>query len=586
MVWRKRSIIFSYPSKNLLILKVEGETTLNSQIVLGIHVGHDRSAALLKDGNIIGSIAQERLDQIKHSRSIALPYDAIDSLLNYHEVSINEISCIAISGDAMEPDAILETVKASFYSHYNCAVPVYFVSHHDSHAYAAFYASGFQNALIFIADGGGDYYNNCTEAESLYVGNNTGVFPIQKRFQAPTIRRMSNESNYLLPYMPYTVRTQEISIARKYEQFTYLLGFGWGQAGKTMGLASYGKSLIDFSDLNYTNFNYSLKYADYLDDLFVLQHLSGMNYHDFIQTNSANIARTVQEYTEKAIITLIQNLVNRYNVQYLCLGGGLFLNCLLNHKILEACSLKEIYIFPASGDDGQAIGNAFYAYKKHFPKMSNPQIKLPYLGLSYTNLEIENELKAWDIKYEFINDDNMLADMIAEAIWNNKIIAFHRGRTEIGPRALCHRSILANPVNPKMKDIINNRIKHREVFRPFAPVVTKEMECEIFELKQSSPYMLFAPTVKENYREKLPSITHIDNTARVQSVTSESEPFIHLLLNKFAKISGVPVLLNTSFNVAGQPIVEKPIDAIHTFMNNDMDILVIGNFWVSKPSLK
>lgn len=554
---------------------------MNEKIVLGIHVGHDRSAALLKDGYVIGSIAQERLDRIKHSRSATLPYDAIDSLLNHHCISINEISCVAISGDAMEADAILETIKSNFYSHYNCMMPIYFVSHHDSHAYATFYASGFPNALIFIADGGGDYYNNYTEAESLYVGNKSCISLIKKRFQAPTIRRMGNESNYLLPYMPSTVRTQEISIARKYEQFTYLLGFGWGQAGKTMGLASYGKSLIDFSDLNYTDFDYSLKYADYLDDLFVLQQLSGMNYHDYVQMNSANIARTVQEYTEKAIITLIQNLVNKYNAEYLCLGGGLFLNCLLNHKILETCNLKEVFIFPASGDDGQAIGNAFFAYKKHFPQMQNPQIKLPYLGFSYSNSEIEKELKTWNIKYQFLEDD-ALAEMIAQAIWDNKIIAFHRGRTEVGPRALCHRSIFANPMNPDMKDIINNRIKHRENFRPFAPVVTKEMEYEIFELKQSSPYMLFAPTVKESYRQKLPSITHIDNTARVQSVSSETEPFVHLLLNKFAEISGVPVLINTSFNVAGQPIVEKPIDAIQTFMTNDMDALVIGNFWISK----
>lgn len=243
--------------------------------------------------------------------------------------------------------------------------------------------------------------------------------------------------------------------------------------------------------------------------------------------------------------------------------------------------MKEIYIFPASGDDGQAIGNAFYAYKKHFPQMPNPQIELPYLGFSYSNSEIEKELKAWNIKYKFL-EDNVLAEMIAQAIWDNKIIAFHRGRTEVGPRALCHRSIFANPMNPNMKDIINNRIKHRENFRPFAPVVTKEMEYEIFELKQSSPYMLLAPTVKEAYRDKLPSITHIDNTARVQSISSETEPFVHLLLNKFAEISGIPVLINTSFNVAGQPIVEKPIDAIQTFINNDMDALVIGNFWISK----
>lgn len=554
---------------------------MEEKLVLGIHVGHDRSVALIKNGNVIGSIAQERLDRVKHSRSIELPFDAIDSLLKYQHIKIEDVNCVGVSGDAMEAENVLNAIKSEFYRHYNCKIPVYFVSHHDSHAYAVFFASGFSNSLIFIADGGGDYNNNYTEAESLYVANKSEISLVKKRFQAPTTRRMGNESNYLLPYMPSAVRSQEISIARKYEQFTYLLGFGWGQAGKTMGLASYGESLIDFSDLNYKDLEYSLKYADYLDDIFVLQQLSNIEYHDYIQKNAANIAQTVQRYTEKAVITLIQNLVKKYHAEYLCLGGGLFLNCLLNQKILEACNLKEVFIFPASGDDGQAIGNAFYAYKKHFPQMPNPYVKLPYLGFSYSNSEIEDELKAWNLNYRFL-EDNALARMIAQAIFDNNIIAFHRGRTEVGPRALCHRSILANPTNPNMKDIINTRIKHRENFRPFAPVVTKEMEYEIFDLKQSSPYMLLAPVVKKEYRDKLPSITHVDNTARVQSVSKETEPFVHLLLNEFARLSGVPVLINTSFNVAGQPIVERPVDAIQTFINNDMDILVIGNYWISK----
>lgn len=556
---------------------------MNKKYILGIHVGHDRAVALIQDGIVIGNIAQERLDRIKHSRSIELPYDAINALLKYNHITIKDISCVGLSGDAMEKECILETLKSDFYHYYHCKLPVYFVSHHDSHAYAAFYASGFSNSLIFIADGGGDYYNDFTEAESLYIGTENSISTIKKRFQAPTIRRMSNENNYLFPYMPTTIRTQEISIARKYEQFTYLLGFGWGETGKTMGLASYGKSLIDFSDLKYHDLCFSLKYSDLLEDIFVFQQLSGIDYHDYIRENAADIAQTVQEYTERSIITLIQSLTNRYSVDHICLGGGLFLNCLLNQKILEECDLKEIFIFPASGDDGQAVGNAFYAYRRYFPENANPCITLPYLGFAYSNDEIRLELEKWSLNYQFLDNDS-LAHTMAQALANNEILAFHWGRTEIGPRALCHRSILANPTNPNMKDIINKRIKHREVFRPFAPVVTTEMEYEIFDLKQSSPYMLFAPKVKEAYRNKLPSITHVDTTARVQSISEETDPFIHLLLNEFAAITGVPVLLNTSFNVAGQPIVESPTDAIQTFMNNDMDALVIGNYWVKKLS--
>ena len=556
---------------------------MKHNIVLGIHIGHDRSAAIIKDGKVIGNIAQERLDRIKHSRSNQLPFDAIDSLLKYHGITIEEISCVGFSGDAMEASFVLESVMSDFYNHYKCSIPIYAVSHHDSHAYAAFYSSNFSESLILIADGGGDYINNLVESESLYVGSTNGIIPISKRYQHPTIRRMGDENNYLLPFMPTVTRNHEISIARKYEQFTYLLGFGWGQAGKTMGLASYGKSLVDFSDKNYNDLNFSLKYEDFLTDLYILQQLSGLKYHDYIKQNAANIAQTVQEYTEKAIIGIIKGLVRRYKINHLCLGGGLFLNCLLNHKILENCDLDEIFILPATGDDGQALGNAYYAYIKHFGTNSHFSVSLPYLGLSYNNEDIEKTLQTWKLNYTYMADDE-LAKTIVSSIANNDIVAFHHGRSEIGPRALCHRSILANPTNPEMKDIINNRVKHREAFRPFAPVVTEEMELKIFNLKQTSPYMLFAPTVKEEYRDKLPAITHIDNTARVQSISQRKDPFLHKILMNANEILGVPVLLNTSFNVAGQPIVESPDDAIQTFLCNDIDALAIGNFWITKSA--
>ena len=555
---------------------------MKKNIVLGVHVGHDRGAAIMKNGEIIGNIAQERLDRKKHSRSIAIPYQSIDRLLEYHNIDISEVCCVGLSGDAMEASNILDTMRQDFYAHYNIRIPCYFVPHHDSHAYAAFCSSGHQKSLILIADGGGDYFNNFTEAESLYVGSLDGIIPVKKRWQAPTIRRMGNECNYLLPHMPMTIRRQEISIARKYEQITYLLGFGWGEAGKTMGLASYGKSLIDFSNLNILSLDFSLKYEDILDDLMIFQKLSGLDYHEFILRNSADIAQTVQEYTEKAIISIIKNITAKYGIKHICLGGGLFLNCILNHKILEQCNLNDIFVFPASGDDGQAIGNAFFAYSRQFPEKAPAYtINLPFLGLSYSDDEIEQELHAWNLNYQKCGD-NILAQKMAQAISESKIIAFHRGRTEIGPRALCHRSILANPLDPDMKDILNKRIKHREEFRPFAPVVTEEMEKVIFNLKQSSPYMLFAPTVNSDFLGKLPSITHVDNTARVQSVSKESDPFMHLLLNKFAEITGIPVIINTSFNVAGQPIVESPIDAISTFISNDIDILVLGNYWIER----
>ena len=209
------------------------------------------------------------------------------------------------------------------------------------------------------------------------------------------------------------------------------------------------------------------------------------------------------------------------------------------------------------------------------------KVSLPYLGLSYSDENIESVLKHKGLSYKYYTDQD-LSIKVAKYIAENKIVGFHRGRTEIGPRALCHRSILANPANPEMKDILNKRVKHREYFRPFAPAVTYESQYEIFELKQNSPYMLLAANVKENYRDKLPAITHVDNTARVQAVSAEQEPFVHSILQELNKLIGVPVVLNTSFNVAGEPIVETPDDAIQTFLKTEIDVLVVGNFIVIK----
>ena len=203
------------------------------------------------------------------------------------------------------------------------------------------------------------------------------------------------------------------------------------------------------------------------------------------------------------------------------------------------------------------------------------------MGLSYTNVEIETVLKQKGLTYTYYSDED-LSLKTAQYIADNKIVGFHHGRTEIGPRALCHRSILANPANPDMKDILNSRVKHREYFRPFAPTVIAERQYDIFDLKQDSPYMLLATTVKEKYRKLLPSITHVDHTARVQSVSSQQEPFLHAMLLQLEKLIGVPVVLNTSFNVAGQPIVETPNDAIQTFLQTEIDVLVIGNYIVTK----
>jgi len=552
------------------------------RISLGIHIGHDRGACIIKDGKVIAALAQERLDRIKHSQSLILPFETIDALLKYCDLSISDISCIGLSAVAIEDEHIVNMYKDSFFTHYKCEyIPFYLVHHHDAHAYSTYYSSGFDNSMVFVFDGGGDFTESLQESETVYLACDGDITRVDRRLQNIAVRHMKDPINHIFPFMPKYVQELEMSLGRKYSQITHLLGFGFGQEGKTMGLASYGQSLIDFNHLNYNNLNFSLTYKDIIKDLYIFQEKSGKTFSDFLCSEKENIASTVQAFIEKAVITLITSYTQKYGVRKICLAGGIFLNCLTNHKIIRECGLDDVFILPAAGDDGQALGSAYYAYTQMYGSNRKFDISLPYLGLSYSDKSIEREIQAKGLLYQKYEDDE-LAKRIAKYLSDNKIIAFLRGRSEIGPRALCHRSILANATNVEMKDILNNRVKHREPFRPFAPTVTEEEQFKYFDLLHSSKYMLLATTVKKEYRNDLAAVTHVDNTARIQSVSKEREPFIHSLLTEIKSETGYPIMLNTSFNVAGEPIVESPLDALNTFLSTDIDILVLGNYVIEK----
>lgn len=549
---------------------------------LGIHIGHDRCAALVKNGRLIASLAQERIDRIKHSDSSEIPYKAIDVLLNYCKITIEMIDYIGFTFSSVNAHELEQYYREELEIHYNIhSFELISVSHHLAHAESAFCTSDFSKALILVADGGGDNHGIMTEAESLYIGCNNKVSLLEARYQLPPINTIYKKQNFIYPFMNKESIHNPISIGRKYEQITYLLGFNWGQCGKTMGLASYGESLIDFSKLKIDSLDFDLQLGFLIQEIYVKYLESGNNYFDFINKESANIAQTVQKLTETILIQLIEYITRKYNIYDVCLSGGTFLNCMLNHKLLDAIPNLHLHICPAAGDDGQAVGAAFHAYKKSGKIVYNNSKVLPYLGISYTKDAIEKELEAFKLNYTYY-DDLELCEKIAQYIFENKIVAIVRGRSEFGPRALCHRSILANPTWKGMKDYLNKKVKHREYFRPFAPVVIEEDAFEIFDLKQISPFMLLACKVKEKFISQIPSITHIDKTARVQTVNKSQEPFIYELLLQFKKLSGVPVLLNTSFNDNGEPIVESPLNAIQTFMNTNIDILILENFIVNK----
>lgn len=562
----------------LLLAEREGQM----KVALGIHVGHDRGACIIKDGKVIASLANERIDRIKHSQSLETPFEAINMLLKYCKLSIDDVGAIGLSGVAFEGMKMFNWYKSEFHAYYKCNhIPFYLIGHHEAHAYSTYYSSGFNKSLVFVFDGGGDFLYSKQEAETVYIGQDGNITEIDRRLQDMAVRHMKDEINHVFPLMPIYVQNLEMSLARKYSQITRLLGFGFGQEGKTMGLASYGTPLLNFSELNYNNLNYSLTYKDLIKEFYIMQQRDGKDFRGYISEQRENIASTVQSFIEHAVLSIISNFTKKYSIKNICLAGGLFLNCLTNHKILEKCKLDSVFLLPSSGDDGQALGCAYYAYIHEYGYDSPFKIKLPYLGISYSESEIKSAIEKKGLKYNRYNDVE-LASVMADYISENKIIAFHRGKTELGPRALCHRSILANPTNPYMKDILNNRVKHREAFRPFAPTVIEEDQYKYFDLLQDSPYMLLATTVKEEYRTQLSSITHVDNTARIQSVSKDREPFIHSFLLALKERTGFSIVLNTSFNVAGQPIVESPADAIDLFLLNEIDVLVIGNYVIIK----
>ncbi len=554
---------------------------MKRKIVLGIHIGHDRNVALIEDGILIGQLAQERIDRIKHSNSHHIPYQAISRLLDYCRIKIKDINAIGISYTNVIIDNIIEELSSELLEVFDLhEIPILGVSHHTCHAFASFYTSNFNNALVLIADGAGDIIEDKIEAESMYIADRTNIKLLHQRLQDFGLTRTDRKNSFHLDYMHPIDLTKQISLGRKYEQFTYLINFKHDEAGKTMGLASYSKPLFQIPPVKLHGLDFQLNYQEYLTDINEFRIHKGLSWYSFLQSYRAGIASLAQDIIEKYILKILNNVNKTGSFKNLCLAGGVFLNCLLNHKILEKTKFNNIHIVPSSGDDGQAIGAAFFTYKKLYGEIQTSSSTLPYLGPSYINAEIVERLQHFDLQYEFV-DNAELSNIIAHSISKGKIVGILRGRSELGPRALCHRSILADPRPKDMKDRLN-KIKGRELFRPFAPVVISDEEFKYFELIQSSPYMLLAANTRKEFRKKLAAITHVDNTARIQSVSEDKEPFIYMLLKAFKSVSGFPVLLNTSFNLAGDPIVETPHDAICTFLNSDIDMLVLENYLIIK----
>ena len=557
-----------------------------SKISLGINIGHDQGAAIVKDGKLLGAIAQERIDRIKHSASIRPPFAAVDALLRYTQIAITDVDCIGFSSTAIHIEDLQAYVRDAFQEYYSIPdIKILAVPHHQAHAESAYFTSNFSEAMVLIADGGGEMVGLEEEAESIFYCHDAEVELTEQRLQSNYFHALYRPHNYLYPFMNKQQLHEQISLGKKYEQISSLLGFGTNGAGKTMGLSAYGTNLISAKPSPVWNpLSFDLDFQRIIEGYHSLYEQSGENYFSFLEAHKADIAKSVQDYTENQILEIIEYIISKYKINQICLAGGVFLNCPINHKIIEKFPQVSLHICPAAGDDGQAIGAAFYSYRHIASDLTPSDSALPYLGFSYTDKQIEQSLRARDLPFHRF-EDNDIAIVLAERIWKNEIVGFLHGRSEIGPRALCHRSILANPTRADMKDHINAKVKHRESFRPFAPVVAAEKQFTYFSLLQESPYMLLATQVKKEYASKLPAITHVDGSARVQAASNKSDPFVHRILMEFERLSGFPVLLNTSFNDCGEPIVETPDDAIRTFLTTEIDTLVMENYVISKKDL-
>lgn len=531
---------------------------------------HDFSATVIKDGKLICSIEDERLTRVKYSLESDLTVTpmikerrAINYCLTEASLTPEDLDLI-ISNDLINSDYLPDFRKE-----------ILMVNHHLTHAASTFFTSPFNEAAILVVDGIGtlvDESKNIHETITLYYGKGTEIQEIGKVNGKGIENPVSGWSLF------------ENSIGRFYYRVTAEIGFGFLEEGKTMGLAPYGRDIYvtEFNRFySITGFNFKQSHEQKLEMVTFIRGII-QSANDRFQA-TADIAFAAQFHLEKIMITICNSLYEMTGCNNICLAGGVALNSVANKKILENTPFKAIYVQPASGDAGTAIGAALYGHhvlaKK--PRETSLHPFSPYLGKEYSENDVIRALEAHGSHINIIKPKEYI-EKVANLITEGHIIAWFNGRSEIGPRALGNRSILVDPRRKNMKDTLNSRVKHREAFRPFAPIVLEEKQGEYFELAHPSYYMLLVPQILSEKQKEIPAVTHADGTGRVQTVSKILNPELHELLSQYYKITGVPVLLNTSFNDNGEPIVESPHDALKCFLGTDIDYLAINGYLISK----
>jgi carbamoyltransferase len=575
----------------------------NHIYVLGLNAyDHDVSACLLRDGEIAFAINKERITRQKHDTGFY--QEVVDYCLSAENISLEDVDLVVrncyvlpvedletrmVSQDVPEVMDDLERVQASknplFLSRSNKLVTV---SHHLAHAYSAFAASPFHNGAIMVVDGVGNYSSDITEpgqlveaadplareSESYYRFDGSRLETLKKVWLKPTRGFLSDE----FYYMP--------GLGALYSRVSSYIFADWNKCGEVMGLAPYGrpdaiKPLLNLSDDELVVPDWGVEF----DKPWLVDREPKWEGNPNMQ-HWKDLAWRVQDDAETVLLERAIWLRQRTGAKNLCLAGGVALNCVANGRIARDAGFDNVWIQPAAGDDGIAIGCAYFGHLAILKQPRSFVMHHAYLGRGYADDEVcaatDKALVRAQIMPRTCSD---ICRRAASLLADGQVLGWFQGRSEFGPRARGNRSILADPRRADMKDKVNSRVKHRQAFRPFAPVVIAEREQEIFEGAGESPFMLLAKHVRAEWQDKIPAVVHVDGTARVQTVREEHNPRLYRLLQEFAEITGVPVLLNTSFNVKGEPIVETPQDAINCFLGTGMDYLVLHDRLIAKKAL-
>lgn len=592
--------------------------------VLGISAFyHDSAAAIIVNGEIIAAAQEERFTRKKHDASY--PKNAINYVLKEASLKLNEVDQIVFyEKPFLKFERLLETYigfSPSGFKSFSMSMPLWlseklfqkkmlfdalkeqdnnfndikkinFSEHHLSHAASAFFSSPYEEAIILTLDGVGEW---ATTTVSLGKSNKINIL---KEIHFPH------------------------SLGLLYSAFTYFLGFKVNSGEyKVMGLAPYGEprfrdiileKLIDVKEdgsfrLNMDYFNYATGLTMTNNKFAKLFNMKRREPENELSQIHMDIAASIQAVTEKIVLKITRFLFKEFKIPNLCMAGGVALNCVANGKILKDGLFKNIWIQPASGDAGGALGAAQAFYYQELDNkreiLKTDSMKGSYLGPQFTDDEVENELKNCGANYKKINLDQIIKDT-AKALSEEKAVGWFQGRMEFGPRSLGNRSIIADSRSEKMQKNLNLKVKFRESFRPFAPAVLYEKVSEWFEINSESPYMLLVADVKKSKqlqmtneqknlfgidklnvkRSNIPSVTHVDYSARIQTVHHETNPTFYKLIEEFERITKYPVLVNTSFNVRGEPIVCSATDAFNCFMGTDLDVLVCNNFILYKEN--